>query len=148
MNWIGDIPRELAERIACDATLYRIVLDPDGGLPMDVGRAYRSAPDWMRKVLCHRDRGCRFPGCDMSVAWSDTHHLDHWARGGITATETMILLCRRHHRAVHEGGWTIRFDPATGEVRVWRPDGSPYEIGPSQPYISPNTKRQPRHHDE
>ncbi|MEN8376693.1 MAG: HNH endonuclease signature motif containing protein, partial [Gemmatimonadota bacterium] len=48
-----------------------------------------------------RDRGCRFPGC--AGRFTDGHHVVHWAEGGETSLRNLVLLCRRHHRAVHEG---------------------------------------------
>jgi hypothetical protein len=62
LNWYGPIPPALAKRIACDADLWRIVLDPTTGLPLDVGRAHRLVPHWIRRALHARDRGCRWPG--------------------------------------------------------------------------------------
>ena len=35
---------------------------------------------------------------------------------------------------VHEDGWTAHLDPTTGQVTITRPDGTPYELGPSHPW--------------
>jgi hypothetical protein len=82
--------------------------------------------------LQYRDRGCRFPGC--GVRFGQGHHIRHWAQGGPTTLSNLALLCRRHHRAVHEEGFQIE-RLASGELRVTRPDGrlipdvpSPVEI--------------------
>jgi hypothetical protein len=72
----------------------------------------------------------------------DIHHLDAWAKGGLTNVDRLLSLCRYHHHKVHEGHWTVEFDSATGEVRVTRPDGRPYELGPSQPFTTA-TRRGP-----
>jgi hypothetical protein len=141
MNWVGDIPTELAQRIACDCEVWRAILDPATGLPLEVGRAHRIVPHWIRKALRARDRGCRWPGCDAPAAWTDAHHLLDWYYGGETNIDNLLSLCRYHHARVHEGHWRIVLDHATGEVRVFRPDGTPYELGPSQPWTSPNTRR-------
>jgi predicted restriction endonuclease len=61
----------------------------------------------LRKALVVRDRGCRFPGCDRPPDWTDAHHIQHWADGGETRMENLLLLCRRHHRMVHEEGWRL-----------------------------------------
>ena len=117
------------------------MLDPSTGLPLDVGRAYRVAPYWMRKALHARDRGCRWPGCQAPTPWIDVHHLDLWCLGGETSIDKLLSLCRYHHVQTHEGGWTITFNPHTGEVNVTRPDGTPYELGPSQPYLTSTRQR-------
>jgi hypothetical protein len=141
MNWAGDIPTELAQRIACDCEVWRAVLDPTTGLPLEVGRAHRIVPHWIRKALHARDRGCRWPGCDAPAAWTDAHHLFDWYYGGETNIDNLLSLCRYHHVRVHEGHWRIVLDHATGEVSAFRPDGTPYELGPSQPWTGPNTHR-------
>ena len=65
-------------------------------------------------------RQCRFPGCELR--YCDAHHITHWADGGVTSLDNLVLLCRRHHRAVHEEGFTLARD-AGGAIRVQRPDG-------------------------
>jgi hypothetical protein len=65
--------------------------------------------------------GCRFPGCS-ATRFVDAHHIHHWADGGETRLDNLVLLCRRHHRLLHEGGYSIDSRP-TGEIRFSRPDG-------------------------
>ena len=103
LNWVGEIPPDLAKRLACDAEVWRLVLDPTDGQPLDVGRTHRTATRWIRKALIARDRGCRWPGCTAPAEWTDAHHLDHWIKGGRTQVDKLVLLCRWHHRQVHEG---------------------------------------------
>jgi hypothetical protein len=139
-DW-GPIARSLAERLACDAAMYRIILDPTSGLPLDLGRTYRLTPPWMRKALCARDRGCRWPGCKTEASWCDAHHCRYWkAHEGPTCITNLILLCRYHHVLVHEGKWQLGFDPTTGEVTITRPDGRPYELPPSTPWTRACTR--------
>jgi Domain of unknown function DUF222. len=138
LAWVGEVSPDLARRLACDGTIWRLVLDPRTGLPLDVGRRIRIVPWWMRKALRARDRTCRWPGCDVPADWTDAHHLTPWWQGGVTAVEQLISLCRYHHGLVHEGQWILRMDHATGEVRVWRPNGRPYELGPSRPWTGPS----------
>ena len=70
----------------------------------------------------------------MPLAWTDAHHEIPWYYGGETNIDELISLCRHHHVLAHEGKWTIHLDHTTGELHVTRPDGTPYELGPSQPY--------------
>jgi hypothetical protein len=133
LEGFGVIPGRTAERLLCDAELFRVVLD-ERGLPLDVGRTYRTAPPWIRKALWARDGRCRWPGCGAQHAFTDAHHLRHWkAHDGSTAIGNLVLLCRYHHMRVHEGGWQLHFDQVTGEVTVTRPDGTPYGLPPSRP---------------
>ena len=128
LDWVGEIPDKVAQRVACDADVWRILLDPASGRPLDVGRAYRLVPHWIRKALHARDRGCRFPGCHAPPAWCDAHHILAWINGGHTNIGNMILVCRYHHGLLHEGGWQLRYDAQYNTVTVRRPDGRPYEI--------------------
>jgi len=140
LNWFGPIPPATAKRILCDSDIWRIVLDPTTGLPLDVGRAHRLVPYWIRRALYARDRGCRWPGCSTPAPWTDAHHLRHWHDGGVTRVEDLLLLCRYHHVCVHEGRWRIHLDPATGQVSVTRPDGTPHDLAPTRPWTTPTTQ--------
>jgi hypothetical protein len=79
--------------------------------PLEVGRATRVVQPAQRMALAVRDGGCVFPGCDRPLAWCDAHHLWHWVHGGPTDLDNLALLCRAHHRAVHEGGWRLARGP-------------------------------------
>ena len=70
--------------------------------PLDVGRSERLATSPMRKALLIRDRGCAAPGCHCPPGRLEAHHIIHWIDGGVTAVYNLVLLCRRHHRFVHE----------------------------------------------
>lgn len=97
-------------RLSCDANLTRVVFDPESQ-PLDVGRTKRLITPALRAAVCARDLGCVFPRCDRPSHWCDAHHLHHWADGGDTSIENLILLCRHHHVLIHEGGWTITGTP-------------------------------------
>jgi hypothetical protein len=140
LNWFGPIPPATAKRILCDSDIWRIVLDPTTGLPLDVGRAHRLVPYWIRKALHARDRGCRWPGCSTPAPWCDAHHIYDWLGGGVTRIEDLLLLCRYHHVCVHEGRWRLHLDPATGQVHVTRPDGTPHDLAPTRPWTTPTTQ--------
>ena len=75
--------------------------------PLEVGRASRVVQTAQRTALAVRDGGCVFPGCSRPLAWCEAHHLRHWLHGGPTDLANLALLCRAHHRAVHEGGWRL-----------------------------------------
>src|SRR5713101_835432 len=104
LEWSQPIPAETARRLACDAAITPII---DG----EADHTSRVVPGATRRALIARDKGCRFPGCDCPAAWTDAHHIKHWADGGPTTLENLILLCRRHHRLVHEEGWTLELAP-------------------------------------
>ena len=106
------------------------------GQVVEVGARTRTIPPALRRALLRRDRNCRFPGCTVRVG--EGHHVQHWAEGGATTLSNLVLLCRRHHRAVHEEGYRLTRE-ADGGVRVTRPDGRPLpEVPPpSLPPINP-----------
>jgi len=79
--------------------------------PLDVGRTSRVVLPAQRAALAVRDGGCVFPGCSRPLAWCDAHHLRHWLHGGPTDLANLALVCRTHHRAVHEGGWRLARQP-------------------------------------
>ena len=88
--------------------------------PLDVGRAERLATSPMRRALLIRDRGCAAPGCHCPPGRLEAHHIIHWIDGGVTAVYNLVLLCRRHHRFVHEGGWRILLN-ADGSIEFSPP---------------------------
>jgi hypothetical protein len=88
---------------------------------LDLGRATRVVPPALRRALAVRDGGCAAPGCDRPPGWTDAHHLHHWLHGGPTSLGNLVLLCRVHHVAVHEGGWQLHRDPTTGRVTLTPP---------------------------
>src|SRR5581483_3687189 len=99
------IPPETARRLGCDATIVAVTEAADG-TPLDVGCKRRTPPAPLRRALRRRDRGCRFPGCG-ARRFLHAHHVRHWAEGGETKLTNLILLCGRHHRLVHEGGYAV-----------------------------------------
>jgi hypothetical protein len=100
------VSAETSRRISCDSSLVTVSHSADGAI-LDVGRKTRTIPPAIRRALEVRDRGCRFPGC--GLRFTDAHHVRHWADGGATSLENCLLLCRFHHRLVHEGGWWIEW---------------------------------------
>ena len=100
------VSAETSRRLSCDASMVRLTEAPDGSV-LDVGRKTRTIPPALRRALESRDRGCRFPGC--GLRFTDAHHIRHWADGGETNLDNLVLLCRFHHRLVHEEGYTVYF---------------------------------------
>ena len=99
--------------------MVRVSHSPDGQVT-GAGRRTRTVPPAVRRALEARDRGCRFPGC--GLRFTDAHHVKHWADGGETSLRNLVLLCKRHHRAVHEGGVKVCID-VTGQVVFFSPRG-------------------------
>src|SRR6202521_2573198 len=100
------ISSKTVERLACDASVTRIVLDSKS-VVIDVGRAKRTISGPARTALNVRDRGCTWPGCERPATWTSGHHIRHWIHGGSNEADNLTLLCYRHHWNVHEGGWQI-----------------------------------------
>ena len=108
-----------ARRIACDADILPILLGSDSQ-PLDIGRSRRTAPAELRAALLTRDGRCAFPGCDRPPGTPQAHHIHHWADGGHTALDNMVMLCGHHHRTIHAQNW-----------RVHLADGNPFFTPPS-----------------
>lgn len=123
LDHLGPVHPDVARRLACDATVCRVVLGPRSE-PLDIGRRTPVVPAPMRRAVVLRDRECRFPGCDRPPPWCDAHHVVHWAAGGTTALSNLVLMCRRHHRLVHHG-FTVEMTHGTPVFR--RPDGTHLE---------------------
>jgi hypothetical protein len=112
------VSAETSRRLSCDAAVVEIGHGRDGSV-LDVGRKTRTIPPAVRRALEVRDRGCRFPGC--GLRFTDAHHIKHWADGGETGLNNLLLLCRHHHRLLHEEGWKIEW---------WGKDRQPAFIDP------------------
>ena len=134
--WLGDshvpVSAETARRIGCDAGKVR--MSHRNGEILSVGRKTRTIPPPIRRALAFRDRGCRFPGC--TSRHCDAHHLHHWADGGETRLSNLVLLCRRHHRLLHEGGFEVRM-AAAGAVQFFHPRGRPLHESPTPSPVGP-----------
>src|SRR5438105_1134831 len=125
------VPAGTSQRLACDASRGVTRHAPDGQV-VEVAARTRTSPRSLRRALHHRDRGCRFPGC--GVRFGQGHHIRHWAQGGPTTLSNLAVLCRRHHRAVHEEGYQLDRQP-NGELRFRRPDGQVLPEVPAPPEV-------------
>lgn len=108
----GCVSAETSRRMSCDAGVVHW-LENSEGEPLSVGRKTRTIPPAIRRALKRRDGGCRFPGCTCT-RFVDAHHIRHWADGGETSMNNLVLLCRHHHRLVHEGGFSVNREPGNG----------------------------------
>jgi len=123
------LPAWLLAQWACDSQLGRILMNGDS-LPLDVGRAFRTATPAQRRALIARDRGCIVPGCDCPPIWTDAHHVQPWEHDGPTNLDNLVLVCRRHHTQIHRRQLELKADPATRRWRAYRPNGIPIETRP------------------
>jgi Domain of unknown function (DUF222) len=122
LDQVGPVDPETGRRLACDAAIRRVVMAAPSE-PLDVGRRTPVVPPALRRAVVVRDRHCRFPGCERPHTWCDVHHVLHWAQGGRTALPNLLLLCRPHHRRVHEGRF-VTLELVGGEPVFRRSDGS------------------------
>lgn len=119
----ASITPETARRLACDADVTRVITRK-ASEPLELGRRTKVVPPGLRRAITVRDKGCRFPGCGRPPGWCDAHHVHHWADGGETSLDNLVLLCRPHHRAIHRGFGVRMLD---GRPVFTRPDGSMIE---------------------
>ncbi len=126
------VPAGTSRRLACDASRVVMRHDPEGRV-VEIGARTRTIPPALRRALHHRDRGCRFPGC--GSRFTQGHHIRHWAAGGPTTLSNLALLCRRHHRSVHEDGFQVE-RLANGELQFRRPNGWVLPEAPALPDVA------------
>ena len=140
---------ETARRVSCDCGLVPVTRAPDGEI-LNVGRKQRTVSGPLRRALELRDRGCRFPGCNLR--FTEGHHLIHWADGGETSLPNTALLCDHHHRLVHEGGWAVEWwgrpnrslafrDPRGNTHVGWPPKPPALEEDPVETLIRASRER-------
>jgi hypothetical protein len=110
------VSAETSRRIACDASVVRVKAC-EGGRIAEVGGKTRVVPPRLRRALGLRDRGCRFPGC--GSRFTDAHHIRHWADGGPTQMDNLVLMCKAHHRLLHEGGFRAHMDENVPERPIF-----------------------------
>ncbi len=137
------LPPASVARLGCDAVLQRVTLDKRG-IPIDVGRKYRTATDAQWAALRSVYRTCAWKGCDRPLSWCQAHHIHEWEHDGATDLCNLVPLCNQHHHSVHEGGWKVKLDPANRRLHIYDPDrvlwgsgvpdrSKPPGRGPAQP---------------
>ncbi len=152
------LPDALSGLARCEADL-RLVLQRDG-IPVNVGRSSRVIPPHTRRMVLHRDHGCRVPGC-LTQLHLHVHHIVEWSRGGSTDTHNLLALCPQHHRRIHDGHLKVepppgslgpinadsphglRFRDSRGKVIGYRPlaPPTPCAVHPPQPFVHPTGER-------
>ncbi|MBY4038016.1 DUF222 domain-containing protein [Rhodococcus fascians] len=106
LPWMGPLSRNTSRQLACDCLLTAIVMDENGN-PLNLARTARTVTAKQKRALTARDHGCAFPGCGKPAAWTEGHHIWHWADGGPTDMNNLVLLCGFHHRLVHHSDWEV-----------------------------------------
>ena len=148
----SDLPVESVRRIACDADLVAVTRDAKGNL-LNLGRKHRVVSPQLKRALLARDKCCTYPSCSHEQ-FLEAHHVMHWADGGETSLENTRLICNRHHRLLHEGGFTIHknfagewyFRTVEGKVLPEAPVYKPVEYDSTRDEIleDPNKVKEPR----
>ncbi|OZE20029.1 HNH endonuclease, partial [Rhodococcus sp. 05-2255-2A2] len=128
LPWMGPLSRNTSRQLACDCLLTAIVMDETGS-PINLARTARTVTAKQRKALIARDHTCAFPGCGKPAAWTEAHHIRHWADGGPTDMNNLVLLCGFHHRLLHHSDWEVFIGT----------DGHPWFVPPAtvDPYRQP-----------
>ena len=118
------VPVATAQRCACDAVIRKVVLD-ERGVPVDVGRRFRTATDAQWAALRAMYTGCAWFGCNRPLNWCQAHHVIHWTppHNGPTDLANLVPLCSAHHHLAHEGGWQLVLD-ADRALHLHQPDGT------------------------
>ena len=125
---VGPVPAAVVRRLACDADVDVAVEDLNGSI-LKQGRARRDPTPVQRIEIDRRDKGCRFPGCTYTE-FTNVHHIRHWADGGLTDLDNLVTLCGRHHRTVHELGWSVS-GSADAVLDFTSPHGRSMQSAPS-----------------
>jgi HNH endonuclease len=126
----GVIDAPTLQRLGCHARVQSVMEDSRGNA-FALGRMSREPSAAMVRQLRYRERDCQFPAC-AHRRFTNVHHIVHWARGGRTDLENLVLICTYHHKLVHELGWGIKRE-SDGTVSWFYPDGYPYRAGPAPP---------------
>ena len=103
--------------IACDSAVVAVLQAARPGELLRLGRKTRKISAALRRALRIRDGGCQFPGCHRQ-RHLQAHHVVHWLHGGPTDLDNLVLLCGRHHRAIHEEGFTVSWSADPGDGRT------------------------------
>ncbi|TFD15975.1 HNH endonuclease [Cryobacterium sp. TMT1-21] len=131
MEGYGPIDADTARRIAAGAPSFtRLLVHPETGVVLSVGRDRYKVPKDLKKYLRVRDEICRLPGCNRSAAHSDIDHSLDWQFNGLTAEDNLAHLCPPCHALKSETGWTVKH--LEDGVLQWRsPSGRAFMSEPA-----------------
>ncbi len=115
------LPMSDVIRMSIHAYHYLALFDGVTGQALWLGRTKRIATGDQRIVLHAKDRGCTRPGCDAPGYRCEVHHVDEWAKGGLTNIDKLTQTCPPDHKLLDEG-WSIHI----------RADGTTEWIPPPQ----------------
>jgi hypothetical protein len=115
---------DTVRRLCCEAMLRAVVVTADGTIPLNVGRAQRTATREQRRALRAIHRTCAIDGCSTPFDWCEIHHIWFWELNGLTDLDNLVPLCHRHHHLVHDAGWHLHLDPRNRTLTFTRPDGT------------------------
>lgn len=124
-----DIAAASVERLACDAMIRGVTLDGHG-VPIDVGRKYRTATDGQWAALKAIYSTCAWAGCRSPIGWCQAHHIEEWENGGRTDLKNLVPLCSQHHHRVHEGGWSVTLE-SDRTLQIHKPGGAHHATVPT-----------------
>ncbi len=127
------VPPQTIERLACDALLQRVTLD-ERGVPINVGRKYRTATNAQWVALRATYATCAWPECERPLRWCQLHHIVEWRDGGRTDLDNLVPLCSTHHHRVHEGQWSIQLQ-SDRSLKLRKPDRQLHQT------VDPPTRR-------
>jgi 5-methylcytosine-specific restriction endonuclease McrA len=109
------LPPAIRDHLLCDSALIP-VWERDR-VAFGAGRSQRAVPDRLRRIVEHRDQGCRVPACGSRHA--EIHHIVPWSEGGLTESWNLMCLCRRHHKLLHLGKLGVRGNADVGRGLVF-----------------------------
>jgi hypothetical protein len=127
------IPSEVARRLACDGRVETVTHDEHGNA-LNLGRRSRVASRAQIRALKRRD-GAKCCICGNTVGL-EAHHLIHWAHGGRTDLNNLVLVCWKCHCLLHDKRFRLRRDDH-GQMQLIRPDGRVVRSRPVplRPYV-------------
>ncbi len=140
----GPVSTATIRRLVCEGSVCPVIVGQDGD-PLSMGRTIRIANRQQRRALRIRDGHCVFAGCRVIAEHCIAHHLVHWEHGGPTDLEGLALVCRYHHRLIHEGGFGLERDDR-GRFTTYRPDGTPIDGCCTDPPLLHRRRPPPDHH--
>nr|WP_231884413.1 HNH endonuclease signature motif containing protein [Plantibacter sp. H53] len=105
LDGYGPIDPATAARIAVNAPSFtRILVQPETGAILSLGRNQYRVPADLQRAVRLRDGTCRAPGCGRRARACDLDHSVAWEDGGTTDVDNLACLCRHHHRMKHLPG--------------------------------------------